>query len=139
MSNEPNWVKDRANCTAELARDILVGRLKSDMGESGMIANKTACLKGEYRDDCFFIFHTKLTPNPQKLGQHLVVEDKERDNEAIRVSVSDNAITACASGRMHLQIDFRWNTERQECDWLIDDVPYQVWKISEMIFGSSKK
>ena len=129
------WVTARANCSAEDCLNAIIKQVKADVAEfnrlpahkrGGAFAFRTAFNDGE-----LVVRRVALTEDYR--GTHDTPVGDGTDVVVVRRA--DDAISACRAGKLHVSIIPQWNADRQECDYLLDEQPCQLWQIGERILG----
>ncbi len=128
------WVTARANCSVDDCLNSIIKRVKDDVAEFNRLpAHKRGSheFRAAFADGELVVRRIELVKDYR--GTHEV--DAADGKDVVVVRRSDEAITACRSGKLHLMIVPQWNPERQECDLQIDEATYPLWQISERILG----
>ena len=130
-----DWVRQRAECTADKYFARIVGRLKKDIvtfNSLSLEARKNRDLASTSEKG---VFRIERRLESRKDGCPYVEPDPEAP-PPIEVSQRDG-LFLCVSqqGRKHFKILPKWNAAKLECELMVGDEPCALWGISQTILG----
>lgn len=118
-----DWVSERAACTLEAKFEEIVKVMRSDVEKVNM-------------QPCEIRLHQLFHAEQQETGQFLVRRspaDKPSDISGcvtLKLCKKENKLMVCCPDNT-FDIYPRWNKETLNCDLLIDDAPFEAWRISQ--------
>ena len=119
----PNWVANQAGCTIEGAFEELMKRVRYDVDQANLRPSVTKGRKfntDSSKEWSLKVYAFNGSPSNHEKGRILFF----KNSKTIAFQKGENGDT--------VHIIPRWCDEKNKCDYMIENEPFEIWEISKM-------